>query len=880
MEDPDKGFIHFKDDPENSKSIGNNQIWAIAENNDEEIWIGTDNGLALFQEKDKSFIVYRNDSFDPKSLVANSVKSLHVDKQNRLWVGSYNNGVCMFDKQFIQMGHYYRKQNGHSLSYNDVSAFLEIDKDIVLIGTDGGGLNIFNRNTKEFLSFQYDPKNSKSIGGNKIKAMLLDSKKRIWITFWGAGMDLFDLDKKVFTHFRKGTADSLEELNNENVTCITEDQDGILWLGTFGGGLNKFDPESRTFKFFDQNIRHAFALGDTYIWSLLSDRENNVWAGTSNGKLYKLDYERKQFMEFPLKKANEDGYSIMALYEDSKGRIWVGLEGGGLKMLDKGKLTSETLTHGDGLPSNNINAIEEDRNGNLWISTNHGIIRYNPENKKIKAFEISDGLQGLNFNRQASAVLSTGEILFGGNNGFNMFYPDKLKDRQIKTRLIFSDFQIFNRPVPIGKDDSPLKFQINKTSSITLSYKHTVFSIEYAALNYSAPEKTKYKYRLRGFTDESWQKVGNVRKATYTNLDPGKYVFEVALDETGKSLAPMRSLAIVVEPPWWQTGLARVFFILTCSSLLFLIYYVRSRNIIIQNKKLEKEVDKRTQQLTEANVELRELNKLIQEQKEEIESQASELAESNEEIKAINHQLEERVEMRTSDLRKTNQELDNFVYRVSHDIRAPLSSILGLVALIEKESNPQITNTYLKMVTKSVNKLDSFVKDILDYSRNSRMEVVHKVIDFKELIDSTTEELQYMENAHRLKILSELDIRFPHYNDGRRLHIVLRNLFSNAIKYQNLRNEESYLIINVVSDKEGATITISDNGIGIDKPQLEKVFDMFYRGSDKSTGSGLGLYIVKEAVEKLDGTIDIQSDIGSGAIFKIYLPNIITEVQD
>jgi len=303
------------------------------------------------------------------------------------------------------------------------------------------------------------------------------------------------------------------------------------------------------------------------------------------------------------------------------------------------------------------------------------------------------------------------------------------------------------------------------------------------------------------------------------------------------------------------------------------IYQLRLQSIKAHNKRLEKEVAERTVSLKQANDVLREMNKLIKDQKEEIQSQAEELEESNKKIKSINQTLEEMVEIRTADLKKSNQELDNFVYRVSHDIRAPLSSMLGLVELMKNKKNLAQLDEYLNMSTKSINKLDSFVKDILDYSRNSRMEVEGQVIDFPQLFENTLDELQYMDKAQQLHIIREVQLTSPFYNDPRRLHIIFRNLFSNAIKYQNANIDNPFLRVKINSEKEGVVIVLEDNGIGIAAEYTDRVFDMFFRCSELSTGSGIGLYIVKETVEKLCGKIRLESQLRVGTVITVELPD-------
>ncbi len=874
MTDNTDEFIRYNYHPDDSASLVNEQVWSIAEGENGEIWLGTDNGLSVYNEKKNNFYNYRHNPFDTRSLNGNSIKSLYTDHQGRMWVGTYNTGIGIYDSRLNQFEHFYAKGNQNSLSSNDISAFQEVgDGKHVWVGTDGGGLNLWNLPNNHFVDYPHNPHNPKSIGGNKIKTLLKDNKGGLWIGFWGSGMDYYDPEEKSFTHFGKGK----NGINNENITTIAQDHDGYLWLGSFGGGVARFHSDSLSFQYFTQNLSDSGNISSNYIWTILVDKQNNVWVGTINGTLDLFDRKLGKFVPVDYYDKKKTGYSIQTLLEDTPGRLWIGTEGGGLKLLDKEAQTCQSFTTQNGLPSNHINSIVKADDGNLWLGTNYGIASFNPETADVRVFNKHDGLQGLQFNRQASCKLSSGKILLGGVSGFNRFYPDSLKTYDLQVPVVLTNFQIFNKPVPIGAEDSPLQVNINETKTLTLSYDQSVFSIEYVGINYTYPQRTHYQYKLKGFVDESWQKVDKEQKATYTNLHPGNYEFMVTTyDADSKEVNNLaHTLLITITPPWWQTWWARLLALLLLVAVIWIISRWRVRRIKERNKRLEKEVAERTLKLQEANHSLKEMFMLVHEQKEEIQAQAEELAESNEEIKSINHRLEEHVELRTADLHKSNEELDNFVYRVSHDIRAPLSSLLGLVGLMEIEKDSGQLNQYLKMATKSINKLDGFVRDILDYSRNSRMHINRVAINFPELLQSIQEELQYMENATRLEVIKEFNINHPHYSDTRRLHIIFRNLFSNAIKYQNLYLNSPYIKFNISSEKEAAFILIEDNGVGIDAPQIPKVFDMFYRGSELSTGSGIGLYIVKETIEKMGGFITLQSKLGAGTIITIKLPNIL-----
>lgn len=876
MQGKNRDFIRFRHKSNDPNSLSNNQVWSIAEDALGRIWVGTDNGLCLFNEKDSTFFVYRHSTFDPKTLSANSIKCMLADKQEQMWLGTYGGGVNLYRPSMDQIQHYYQKQGQPSLSGNNVSAVVQLDHDRILIGTDGSGLNLFNRTTGQYTQFTHDSNNPTGIGGDKIKSLLLDRRGNVWIGFWNSGLDCFDPTTQSFTHFRKEERKSSNWLSSNNVTSLAEDQDGLIWLATFGGGLHSMDPGQNSFVSYTQYPDGEEIMSDKNIWSVLVDRDNNIWLGTSDGKVNLLDRQKNRFIRiFPRQRGGES-YAVLTLFEDRQGNIWAGLEGGGLQLIDRENDVYSAYTVEEGLPSNLVNSIEESLDGNLWIGTTRGLARFNPGSLYFKRYTVSDGLQGLHFNQHASARLTSGELVFGGSNGFNLFHPDSLKDAPRRAPVVFTNFEIFNRPVPIGEKDSPLDIHIDYKKSITLPYAYSVFSIAYASINFSSPELVRYRYRLLGFTDDSWQEVGGERKVTYTNLQPGRYIFEVESQLSDQTMS-VRSLAITIVPPWWRTWWFYLVAGLTFIALMYAIYWLRAQHIIRTNRKLEAQVAERTRKLQRANEELHKKNLLIQDQKEEIQTQAEELIESNAEIRSVNQRLEDTVETRTADLQKSNEELDNFVYRVSHDIRAPLSSVLGLLELMGIEQSAEQLSSYREMAAKSINKLDGFVKNILDYSRNSRLQLQHKRVDFHQLLDDILEDLHYMNNAQRLRVIREIDEEVVYYNDPMRLQVIFRNLLSNAVKYQNLYSTDSFVKVQVKVKPAEVIITVADNGIGIKEEQVQRVFEMFYRADDQAAGSGIGLYIVKETIDKLGGTITLSSQLEKGTTFVVKLPNYPSE---
>lgn len=879
-------FIHFKHQPDDPMSISDFQITAIEEN-DNKIWIGTDFGLLLYNEEDNNFHHYYSRPFDNKSLSSNQVKAIYSDKQGRLWFGTYNGGLSMFDKSFVKVLHYYTFLNENSLSFNDVSAFLQNDDGRILVGTDGGGLNTFDRKTGRFTHYKHDPDNSRSIGGNLVKTMLKDKEGRIWVGMWASGVNIFDSKKQIFTPF-KNEARGDDPLSKDNVTCLTEDNDGVIWASTWGTGVYRFNPDKSSLENFAFNSNDLNSLSNIRAWAIYADRKNNIWVGNSDGVLDLYNREDGGFIHFNTTPPGENSAVILVIAEDSKGRIWIGLEGGGLKLLDEKSGTFRTYDMGTGLPSDYVNSIEEDRNGYLWIGTNNGISRFDPETGKTKNYGLNYGLQSLQFNRQSSITLRSGEMMFGGVNGFNIFHPDSLAESSRKFPIAFTDFQIFNKPVPIGKEGSPLKEHINETSEITLPYYHSVFSLEYAALNFIGPENIRYQYRLKGFVNEDWQDVGVERKVTYTNLDPGTYTFQVrASDNGGLWSEEGASLVIHILAPWWKTWWFR-----TLAGLLIVggaigYYKMRVQSIKRQNKKLENLVAKRTEELQHTNEELLHRDEEILAQNNELLNQREALACQNEELEVArqiiekqngeirlqNETLEEEVKERTKELVEYNQQLEQFAFISAHNLRAPVARILGLGNLLELiKREPAEEHKIVSKLVFSTRELDTVVRD-LNTILSLRKDNISVITDV-----TLEEELRLIKTNLEKEILETKTLIKEDFSRAPVIHTIkpyldsiLINLVSNAIKY---RHPDRRPVIQIKSDviENYICLTVHDNGLGINLKQYKaKLFTLYSRFHNHVEGKGMGLYLVKTQVVSLGGRIDVESEIDQGTTFRIFL---------
>ena len=335
-----------------------------------------------------------------------------------------------------------------------------------------------------------------------------------------------------------------------------------------------------------------------------------LWLGTLGGGINKFEEEKGQFVHYKSDPSNQNSLSsdsVVSIHEDKTGAFWIATNGGGLVKFDPANETFTNYKESDGLPSNVIYGILEDEEKNLWLSTTRGLSRFNPRTEKFKNYDVSDGLQSNEFNGGAYYKSRNGEMFFGGVNGFNIFYPENIKDNPHIPPVVITDFQIFNKSVHVGKGKdgrSILRKSITETKEIELSYKDNVISFEFAALDYRIPEKNQYAYMMEGF-EENWNYVGNRRFAAYTNLPPGGYVFRVkGSNNDGVWNEEGVSLKITVTPPFWQTLWFRGFVIGAILLFLVTVYRIRTHTIREKAKQLEKQVEERTGELKAANKEL------------------------------------------------------------------------------------------------------------------------------------------------------------------------------------------------------------------------------------------------------------------------------------
>ncbi|MBN2521026.1 MAG: hypothetical protein JXB17_11005, partial [Bacteroidales bacterium] len=696
-------FINFQHDPKNSQSLSSNLISSLCADKNGGIWIGTeDGGLDFIQNNKKTFIHYINYESDPNSINNNSIYSLFQDKSGNLWIGTYSGGINLINYTKQAFKHFKNLPgNRNSLSNNFVMEFQEDHNGYIWIATDGGGLNKFDPETGKFE--YYNSKNS-NLNKDVLPTVFVDSQNNIWVGAWSGGFSLFDRRTKSFHTFTSENSN----LSNNNVFDINEDRKGNLWIAT-QKGLNKFNKKARSFTIYNEKNSDLIF---NQIELIKEDNNGNILIGSFQG-LSIFNPETEKFLNYTHNPENDNSISnnfITSIFEEDSIILWITTTNGLNKLNRKtNQITRYFKTNG--LPNDLILGIEKDNNGCLWISTNGGLSKFDPKKETFKNYTKEDGLQGNTFIKKSHYKSSDGKLYFGGTNGFNVFNPNDIIENKAIPPIIITDFQIFNKPVKINAEGSPLKKHIDQTKEIILSYKQTVFSFEYVALNYTSSSKNQYAYMLEGFDPDpdnyrdGWNYVGTRRLATYTNINPGKYIFRVKgsnndgiWNETGASIK------ITILPPWWKTIWFRIILALLIITGPITFYFIRINSLKRQQQFLEQKVKERTDELLQVNTMLEEKqeevtmqNAQLKEKQEELTDANILLEESKEEIRLQNVQLanhrnnlEQLVKDRTNELEKAMKKVEEsdrlktaFLANMSHEIRTPMNAIVGFSSLLK-----------------------------------------------------------------------------------------------------------------------------------------------------------------------------------------------------
>jgi ligand-binding sensor domain-containing protein len=566
-----KSFLHFFYNPGNHKSISGNQIVSLAPYNNG-LWIGTfDGGLNYYNPEKKSFTRFLFNKNDPTSINDNSILFVYQDKLGTLWAGTFSGGINVYDPKRNQFMHYKNiPGNENSLGEGIIRSIYEDTQDNIWIGMRNGGVAKFDRKLNHFENLFGD----KLFDSKSIYSIVEDRNNNLWIGTDGNGIIKYNLRNQQ-TSFFKHDPNNPNSLSNNFIMTIYEDRSGNIWIGTTGGGLNKYNSRTNTFIRFTDQYDPQRKVGKN-VWAIFEDKYGDIWLGTWSMGITKLDlknYNHKRYMNDKSNSSSLSNNTVFCIMEDKRGNLFLGTWGGGLNMYQRASDDFIHYSDKEGLPNNVVYGILNDENDNLWLSTNYGLSKFNPYTKVCKNYTEEDGLQNNEFNQGAYCLSKSGEMFFGGINGFNRFYPDSIKENENIPAVLITSFKVFDNPIYPGK----AAFSLDK---IILSYFQNYFSLEFASLDYTNPAENKYAYKLEGF-DNEWIYSGKRRFASYTNLDPGEYLFRVkGSNNNGIWNEKGSSLKILITPPFWRTWWFIAISTLLVIMLTYLIYKYRINKLL------------------------------------------------------------------------------------------------------------------------------------------------------------------------------------------------------------------------------------------------------------------------------------------------------------
>ncbi|QTA80623.1 Two component system response regulator/histidine kinase, PAS domain-containing [Desulfonema limicola] len=650
-----KRFIRYYHEPDNINSLTHNRIRAVYEDKLQNIWIGTLNGLNSYNPDTQTFTRYKSDPDNPYSISHNSIRSIYTDTKGRIWIGTDGGGLNQWDiekKQFVHFKHDYLEPS--SLSHNRIRAVYEDKSGILWIGTYKGGLNKLNLRTR-FLHFRIKHNDPDNFNNNRIRSICEDSFNNLWIGT-NEGLNRINRDTREVVKYHQIFQDSAR-LSKNSVFAIIEDHSGFLWAGTNGSGLFKFDLNNDHYVQYQNDPENSHSLGDDRIRCLYEDTKGRLWIGTYSGGLNQFDRKTGRFIKYPdffntqssseriiydihennkgiLYIATGNGLiafnidqrkykhyqripehpktlsdnGVLTIHEDSSGILWIGTYNG-LNRFDPDSDSKEFIHYKEkqGLPNNVVYGILEDNKGCLWLSTNKGLAKFDIKLNTFTCYDVQHNIQDKEFYPVAYHKTKAGEMIFGGVNGFNTFFPDKIEDNSNSFPVVLTDFKLFGISVPIGRlsdGRSILENSISETSNISLSYKDTVISFEFTVLDYTIPEKNQYSYKMEGF-DQDWMFSGSRHFITYTNLPPGQYTFRVKGANSSQIWSNKEaSINISIMPPWWKKTwfIILIFFLVT--GIITAMYRLRINAVEYRSKSLAVQVDLRTRELTRSNIQL------------------------------------------------------------------------------------------------------------------------------------------------------------------------------------------------------------------------------------------------------------------------------------
>ncbi|MES2178393.1 MAG: two-component regulator propeller domain-containing protein [Gemmatimonadota bacterium] len=875
----------YRHDARNAASISVDRVRKVlADRDGRGLWIATDNmGLEYLDFHTRAFQHNRANPKNPSSLNSDSFWSLYQESNGQLWAGTFSAGINVLERSVAPIKRYSTVAgDAGSLSANAVLAFAQDTAGVVWIAADGGGLNRFDPRTGSFSAFTTRNSNLPKDAVIAVAA----SAGGVWIGTWGEGGGLSRLDPSTgrFTSYNAANTN----LPNDNLFAVHEDRLGRVWVGSWQDGLFQFDRAKKHFT----NYPIGPPGRQSQIWQIYELHDGRLVLATLENGMLIFDPATKSMT--PYRSGRSDSHSlssweVRSLLESAPNILWIGTSAG----LDRLDLTTGALEHfttADGLSSNFISGIAKDAREHLWISTDQGITRFDPVTKDVTRYAATDGLQGREFNARAVLASREGTLYFGGNNGFNVIDPATMVQNHRSPRVVLTGFDLFGKPVVIAAPGSPLKQHIAATSAITLNHRQSAFTIHFAALDFTAPEKNQYAYRLEN-VDPAWSAASKAHSATYTGLRPGSYRFRVkASNNDGVWNEEGTSLLITIAPPFWATWWFRAL----CAAAALIAVALIVRNATDRRRALEHmnarlaeaaERDRRGQQYLEGNV----LDILDAMQRFSTGDHTVALDVESED--AIGH-LRRGFNAVVADRKRAEEELrqsqkmeavGRLAGGVAHDFNNLLTVIKGNagLALMDIDSRESV-RMELEEIDHAADRATSLTRQLLAFSRKQILKP--QLFSLNGVVGEIGRMLERTVGEDiRLEIILDPELANVRVDPGQ-IEQVLLNLVVNArdamprggLLLLETRNVESW---EVASNPEAESrryveLIVRDTGVGMSEEVRQRVFEPFFTTKEQGKGTGLGLSTVYGIVKQSGGFVRVESVPEQGTMIAVYLPRV------
>lgn len=821
---------HFEYNPSNEKGICDNYIYAIAEDEHSgNLWFGTRSGLSILHESGGllSFENYLAGELG-KTISYNEIYAITCDREGNMWLGMYGGGVNFVDarRKQIKPNLFEPEIKGKNTSHT-VQSILVDDDNLLWLGSGSKGIMIRDRKTGKPYRNK-DMEKLFALETNISCIMQSPANGKIWLGTYGKGVWIYD--KKASEGQRLTEWDwHFNSWIGSMVNDILEDSQGNCWFAT-NTGLSMLDSQGKKHSFASRNLNGK--RGNTYRFcQAMEDSRKRIWLASDNNGIVRIDGHATDTvpdMTFYLPHNKKLSTSVIScVYEDKRHRVWAGSGIEGLFLYEEGTDRFISVEEQFGLPGEAISSIEEDNEGNLWLGTNAGLVKLIvPEDLSKATYYLytgSDGLQGNIFNRNASFKTSAGELFFGGNNGYNSFFPNQLKNEVRQFPVVITDIKIFDSSWRVLDKSTREKISPSAPEfarKITLNDKQSNFSIEFTTLKFAGLDDVQYAYLLKG-VDPAWVHTDGTRPfAYYNHLKPGKYTFylKASTGNGGWTATPL-TLEVCILPPPWKTGWAYTLYILAATLAAFVTFRSVRNRMALRNE-----------------IRLRKME--------------------NEKLEELNHAKLQ------------------FFTNITHELLTPLAIIS---AAIDHQKQGVSKMDYSNTIADNVNRLIRLIQQILEFRKaetgHLKLKVSHGnlALFLRNCVDS----IRPFAEKKKIEISFECnDEVLPAYFDPDKVDKMVYNLLSNAIKYNKFGGLVR-VTLEQRTEKEQIKLTVTDNGLGITPEQQQKLFSFFYEGDYRrfnTTGTGIGLALTKNLVNLHRGTIRVESEVDKGTSFEIVLP--------